>query len=341
MDNIEKNIQEIAEDLFLNKKIDLLIAYEKTGNPLMSRPYFINAAENDFEKNKNRIKKLGWNSFCSSNLAVYLPDFFKLDHRKSDNQDDSFPKIAVVAKACDIRSIVGLIKEKQIEKEKITIIGVPCRGMIDKRKVENKLTGTDITSADEVSAEILNITTSDNRKHSLNREELLQEACIACRFPMPENVDFLIPGKAREPGNGGFAEIENFEEKTPEDRWAYFKQEISKCIRCNACRQACPNCWCRECFADQTDLRWIGTSIDLSDTMIFHLIRMFHQAGRCVECDACYRACPMGVDLRTFTKKIVKDVEELFDFVPGFSKEEPSPMSTFNEDDTDNFITDP
>ncbi|MCK5138705.1 MAG: 4Fe-4S ferredoxin, partial [Thermodesulfovibrionia bacterium] len=60
-----------------------------------------------------------------------------------------------------------------------------------------------------------------------------------------------------------------------------------------------------------------------------------------VECDACYRACPMGVDLRTFTKKIVMDVDELFDFIPGFSTEELSPMSTFKEDDSDDFTTEP
>lgn len=341
MESIEKNIQEIAEDLILNKKIDLFLGYEKAGIPLKSRPYFINAAEKDSEKLKNSIKKLRWNSFCSDNLAVYLPEIFKQDLSKRKNQDYNIPKIGIVVKACDMRSIVGLIKEKQIIKENIVTIGVPCRGMIDKRKVENKFAGIEITGTDETAAGILNITTSDNRKHSLNREEFLQEVCISCRFPMPENIDFIIPGKAREAGNGGYAEIKKFEEKTSEERWAYFKQEISKCIRCNACRQACPNCWCKECFADQTDLRWIGASIDLTDIMIFHVIRIFHQAGRCVECDACYRACPMGVDLRTFTKKIVMDVDELFDFVPGFSTEELSPMSTFKEDDSDDFTTEP
>jgi ferredoxin len=75
--------------------------------------------------------------------------------------------------------------------------------------------------------------------------------------------------------------------------------------------------------------------------MIFHLTRIFHQAGRCVECDACYRACPMGVDLRTFTKKIVKDVEQLFDFYPDFNLETTPPISTFSEGDNDSFITEP
>ncbi len=75
--------------------------------------------------------------------------------------------------------------------------------------------------------------------------------------------------------------------------------------------------------------------------MLFHLIRIFHQAGRCVECDACLRACPMGVDLRPFTQKIVKDVEELFGYLPAFDAEELPPLSTFSEKDSDAFITDP
>jgi formate dehydrogenase subunit beta len=86
---------------------------------------------------------------------------------------------------------------------------------------------------------------------------------------------------------------------------------------------------------------WIGVSTELTDSMIFHLIRIFHQAGRCVECDACVRACPMGIDLRTFTKKIASDVRELFGFTPGFDLEAPPPLITFTENDSQEFITEP
>ena len=76
---------------------------------------------------------------------------------------------------------------------------------------------------------------------------------------------------------------------------------------------------------------------------------MFHQAGRCVECDACVRACPRGVDLRLFTQKIVQDVEELFGYVPadaragapGATADAPPPLCTFRPDDSEEFITHP
>ena len=80
---------------------------------------------------------------------------------------------------------------------------------------------------------------------------------------------------------------------------------------------------------------------ELSDAMVFQITRIFHQAGRCVECDACYNACPMGIDLRTYTKKMVKDVEEVFNYLPNFDTEPLPPLATYSEQDKDFFITDP
>ncbi|NIO18560.1 4Fe-4S ferredoxin, partial [bacterium] len=48
-------------------------------------------------------------------------------------------KVGIVAKGCDIRSIVGLIKEKQTKREDVFIIGVPCPGIIDRKRIENIL----------------------------------------------------------------------------------------------------------------------------------------------------------------------------------------------------------
>jgi formate dehydrogenase subunit beta len=75
--------------------------------------------------------------------------------------------------------------------------------------------------------------------------------------------------------------------------------------------------------------------------MIFHLVRAFHQAGRCSSCGACARACPMGVDLRLLTRKIALDVEELFGSVPDFSAEGSRPLTVFREDDSEEFLSEP
>ncbi len=80
-------------------------------------------------------------------------------------------------------------------------------------------------------------------------------------------------------------------------------------------------------------------SNELTDVMAYHIGRIMHQAGRCVECDMCVRACPMDIDLRTFTQVMGRNIEEMFDYVPGFSLDEVSPLLTYGEDDDQSFIT--
>ena len=111
---------------------------------------------------------------------------------------------------------------------------------------------------------MLKLITLSGKEYALPREEVLQEACRECRFPMPEGVDYLLEGTARNPAQNSYAQIEEFESQTSDERWAYFEQEMAKCIRCYACRQACPTCWCKECFAEQMDLKWIGASTRIS-----------------------------------------------------------------------------
>jgi ferredoxin len=193
----------------------------------------------------------------------------------------------------------------------------------------------------EEAGESLTVSTRGGKKLSFEREKVLQDCCRECRHPLPEGADVMLGGEARAPGDGGYARVREFEARSREERWEHFRSELSRCIRCNACRQACPTCWCKECFAEHTNLRWIGAGTESPDKMFFSIIRIFHQAGRCVECDACYRACPMGIDLRLYTKKIVKDVEEAFGYLPVFDAKELPPLATFGEKDADSFITDP
>lgn len=343
MNTMETQLRDIARQLIEGQEIDLLIGYETGSVPLTSRPFFIDLKR--AQTPEKLVERLVWNSFCANNLAAFLPHYF--EYHPFARKQPPRPRIGIVAKGCDLRSIVTLIKEKQAPRDHLVLIGAPCQGMIDTRKVEAALAAKTPRPQDaEIQAYaeqdgVLSVTTRNGEVHTFQREGVLQDACLECRYPMPEGVDYLLDGAARPPAEQGYAQVEAFERQTPEERWAYFEQEMAKCIRCNACRQACPTCWCKECFAEQTDLKWIGVSPQLSDTMLFHLTRIFHQAGRCVECDACYRACPMQVDLRTFTKKIGQDVETLFDFSPDFDAETLSPLSTFNENDSDSFITEP
>lgn len=329
---IESRLKEVVKNLIADKKADLVIGYEAGSFPLRNRPCFVSSAD--------AANRLVWNSCCKNNLAVYLPRFFQMPEHK-EKEETPLPKVGIVAKGCDARSVVGLLKENQIQRENIIIIGMPCLGMMDTVKVEAALNGAYISQCKEELDGTLEVTTTSGEKKKLKREDIIAEACIECSHPSPEEADVRIEGESRGATEEKYKKVKEFEDKSPEERWQYFFEEISKCIRCHACRQACPNCYCKLCFVDQTKPRWVGASDDISDNMLYHIVRIFHQAGRCVECDACVSACPMGINLRLFTQKLGKDVQELFDYIPGLSAEELPPLCTFKQDDNQNFITEP
>ncbi|MBA7626003.1 hypothetical protein ES703_33437 [subsurface metagenome] len=133
----------------------------------------------------------------------------------------------------------------------------------------------------------------------------------------------------------------DFSSKPREERWKIFETEVSKCIRCYACRDACPNCYCKECFAEQTKPKWLGVSSCLSEVIFYHIVRILHQTGRCVDCGACVRACPMDINLRLFTRVLVDEVKERFGYEPGISLKDTPPLATFSADDKQEFMTEP
>jgi formate dehydrogenase subunit beta len=330
-DATREAIRAAARRLLADGTVSLLVGYERGSAGYRCRPSFAARAED--------AERLEWDSTCSNNLAVYLPGLFQRRPQKK-GQETPLPRIGFVAKACDLRSIVALVKERQAPRENVVLIGVPCTGMVDERKVREAAGSAEIASfADD--GRTVTVRTEAGAEHRFEREAVLQEACRCCQFPAPAGADVTVDGPCRAPADPGDGLVQDIEKLAAAERWKRFSAEMSRCIRCYACRQACPTCYCRECFAEQNNPAWIGVGAEGTDVSIFHIVRIFHQAGRCVECDACVRACPMGIDLRTWTKKIAADVRALYAFTPGFDLEAKPPLSTFKEDDAQEFITEP
>jgi formate dehydrogenase subunit beta len=299
---------------------------------LRSRPSFAASPE--------EADRLVWDSTCSNNLATYLPTLFQRPPQKK-GAATPLPRVAFVVKGCDMRSIVALVKERQAPRENLVLIGVPCTGMVDAGKLVQAAGGQAVVSLEDGGAGAVAVQTADGRALSVEREQLLQDACLSCRFPSPQGADIAVEGPARQPCDDGDALAKEIASLPIEERWQRFSAEMSRCIRCYACRQACPTCYCTECFAEQNSPAWIGVGAERTDVSIFHLIRIFHQAGRCVECDACLRACPVGIDLRPWTKALAADVRSLYGFTPDFDLEGKPPLATFRDDDPQEFITEP
>jgi ferredoxin len=136
-----------------------------------------------------------------------------------------------------------------------------------------------------------------------------------------------------EPLEENWSDVVELEEMGIAERLEFWTREFDSCIRCYACRQACPGCYCFECMAEQVDPLWMGIPIELPEKAFFHVMRAYHLAGRCVECDACEQACPMNIRLGLLNRKLAKEVDELFNYRPGGDPDTPPPLATFKKDE--------
>jgi ferredoxin len=328
---VEAQLRETVQRLLREKKVSLFLGYEKASLPFRTTPLFVTKTE--------EVERLAWSPFCSNNLSVYLPRLFKAPADGKAAKVEP-PTVGVALKGCDVRSVVALLQEKQVKRENLVLLGIACPGMVDRRKAEKALGEHEALGAGEDPAGNIRVVVEDGTEITLEREAVLADACRECRSPTPALHDILL-GTPVEPRKAQAARrrVAEFEAQSLEARWAGFQQMVSRCIRCNACRQACPLCYCQTCLFDQNRPKWAGA--DRSDVAIFHLVRALHLAGRCTECGACERACPMGIDVRLLSRKLSAEVEDLWGFRPGESVEEAPALSSFAMDDPQDFVTEP
>jgi ferredoxin len=278
--------------------------------------------EPHFAKKPAEAAKLVWDSHCGINLANYLTD------RKE--------KIGIVAKGCDSRNIVTHIIENKIKREQLVVIGVPCRGMVDKRKIALKCPG-EISAVTETETQIT--ATGNGFSQTFDKKDVLQHNCSLCIHRNPVIHDELVAEPVEEQqGIDRYADVRAVEAMSPEQRWKYFADLLAPCVRCYACRNACPLCYCPTCFVDESRPQWVGKSLDESDVRTFHFLRAYHCAGRCTDCGSCERSCPVGINMRVFTKKLEKDCLDLFGWEAGLSLDVRPPLDVYRPSDPNDFI---
>jgi len=274
-------------------------------------------------RDPNKVENLIWDSHCALNLCNYLTG------RKD--------RIGIIANGCNSRNIVTHIVENQIKREQLYIIGVPCTGMIDHRAVTRAVNDREILTVEE-SEDRFTVKGKDFEE-TFEKKDFLQTNCAVCLHPNPVVYDEMVGEKVEVPeGVSPFKDVEEIEKMDVQERWSFFAELVSPCIRCYACRNACPLCYCPTCFVDESDPQWVGKSIDPTDTMTFHFLRAYHCAGRCTDCGACERACPVGIPVRHFTKKLNKDALELFSWEAGLSLDQRPPLDVYRVDDYNDFV---
>jgi ferredoxin len=321
MKTTSKEVQDAVKKLFEDGRIRHFIGYETGSDSLHITPCFL--------KSGQAVSRLVWNPLCANNLAKYLLDFRKVEG-----------KVGILVKGCDSRSMVELLKEKQIERDKVLIVGVSCSGIVDKDKLLSVLgiSSIDVVSTEDGGGAFL-VTTKEGTRR-VEKEQVLRGECLVCRYPTPVIYDLLL-GEAVSSLPwvcGDYSLVKELEELSAEEKARYWNRELSQCIRCYACRNICPVCNCPECIFDKKAPRWLSKASDISENLVYHLIRAFHVAGKCVDCGECERACPMGIPLRSLNKKVEKDMLELFGYTAGIDVEQQPPLTKYQVGDLDEFL---
>ena len=201
------------------------------------------------------------------------------------------------------------------------------------RNVKNQRVAVVIRPAD---ARALNVLLHEGQ---LDRKNLflIGVGADSGRGPLPASAYDALLGKAPETIDGGmprFVAVEEIDGWPAEKRAAFWNAQFDKCLRCYACRQACPLCYCQECLSEQLDPAWQSIAIDTEEKGFFHLMRAFHLAGRCTGCKSCVDACPAGIPLGLLNQKVAKVVEALFGgYDTGLDPGKPLPFTTFRKDE--------
>ena len=264
-----------------------------------------------------------WNDFCGANFSKYLVSKVK----KSEG------KILVFLKPCDTYSFNQLLTEHRFDREKVYAIGIPCEGMVDIDKVK-AVTGEGITAIH--CGDQLTVTTLyADAPIAVNPADVLEERCVNCKSKKHVAYDELLGDEGEVIDSARFDEVARIEAMSPEERFAFWQNELSRCIRCNACRDVCPACTCENCvFSNPNSGVENKAASNEFEEKMFHIIRAFHVAGRCTDCGECSRVCPQNIPLHLLNRKFIKDMNECYgEYQAGAEVGTKAPLVDYTLDD--------
>lgn len=289
-------------------ELDFVLGYARGFDPLHATPISVRRPED--------AEKLIFDATCVQNLATGL---YGLRGKK----------IGLVVKGCDSRSVIQLMQEKLLERENVVVFGLPCSGVIDLAKVRTKA-DVGLVRGVETRGQELVLTLPEGEK-ILPLKDMLADKCLRCRYPNPLIADRMIGPELPTPEvTDNYADLESFEKLSTQERFDFWKRMMGRCIRCYACRNACPLCVCKHvCLADSREPHWLSSEATLQEKWSFQVMHALHLAGRCTECGECQRSCPMGIPILLLKRKMNRELKEIFNYEAGVDPEAVPPLHTF------------
>jgi len=289
---LRAHLRQTAADLLSTGQVGAVVGYRAASMAGQTAPITITSAE--------EVERLEWNSGCVNNLSTYLGSTL-----------ENHERVALVIKTCDLGGVMGLIREGQLPRDRVSLIGVQCPG---------------VRSGSEIAAKCLNCS---GIPHPIC--DHLVTVGGTQENPPAEAVDEAETADARD------EQIAYLESLPAGERWRFWQRQFARCLRCYACRAACPLCYCSSCVAEKHRPQWISPVIDNRGNSVWNIIRAFHLAGRCSGCDECARACPADIRLDLINRKLAIEIERQYGSC-GLDTEEKAALVDFREDDSEEFI---
>ena len=314
---MQTELKKRALELLGDGTVDRVIGWQTGEFSYDMTPAVFTNAE-DVEKN------FVYNDFCGANVSKYLI-----------KECVKGGRILAFLKPCDTFSFNQLLAEHRVSREHVYIVGVACDGMADVQKM--KAAGIDGIVGLTAENDTYRIETIYGDAE-MKKSDALAERCLTCKSRRHAVYDELIGEEGEDrPDSGRFDMVAKLETMTAEERYNFWRGELSRCIRCNACRNVCPACTCENCVFDNAASGIAQkAAADTFEENMFHVIRAFHVAGRCTDCGECSRVCPAHIPLHLLNRKFIKDINELYgSYQAGADAGAKSPLTSYTFDDAE------